>query len=139
MQGYPLVRDVMDTSFIKLRPQMNVYHAIEILLNKRITGAAVVDDDGSLVGIISERDCLKGNGNAMIIDPYGEILVESNHLGDDVVVGFCTGEKRQLSGGQRYIRARRPELYGKLVEPSPDGQTPVTQPGWELERPKDVS
>ena len=59
MEGYPLVRDVMDTSFIKLRPQMNVYHAIEILLNKRITGAAVVDDDGSLVGIISERDCLK--------------------------------------------------------------------------------
>ena len=85
-----------------------------------------------------DHDTVK-NGNAMILDPYGDILVESNHLGDDVVVGFCTGEKRQLAGGQRYIRARRPELYGKLVEPSPDGQAPVTQPGWELERPKDVS
>ena len=59
MQEYPLVRDCMDTSFVKLHPTMNVYHAIETLLNNRITGAAVVDDGGNLVGILSERDCLK--------------------------------------------------------------------------------
>lgn len=59
MQEYPLVRDCMDTTFVKLSPTMNVYHAIETLLNNRITGAAVVDEDGNLVGILSERDCLK--------------------------------------------------------------------------------
>ncbi len=59
MEEYPLVRDFMDESFIKLKPEMNVYHAIEILLNNRITGAAVVDDEDNLVGILSERDCLK--------------------------------------------------------------------------------
>jgi len=56
-------------------------------------------------------------GNAMIIDPFGEVLVESHALGDDVVVALLTPDKIELSGGRRYIRARRPELYGKLVEP----------------------
>lgn len=58
-------------------------------------------------------------GNAMIVDPFGEILVESHALGDDVVVGLLTRDKIELSGGRRYIRARRPELYGKLTEPVP--------------------
>jgi predicted amidohydrolase len=58
-------------------------------------------------------------GNAMIVDPYGDVLVESHALGDDVVVGLLTPDKIELSGGRRYIRARRPELYAKLVEPTP--------------------
>ncbi len=74
-------------------------------------------------------------GLSMILDPFGEILVESNALGDDVVVGLCTEEKIALSSGQRYLRARRPDLYGKLVEPLPEGQAPVTSPGWTLETP----
>jgi len=57
-------------------------------------------------------------GGAMIVDPLGEMLVESHVLGDDVVVGLCTPEKIEQSGGRRYIRARRPELYGKMVEPT---------------------
>ena len=84
------------------------------------------------VGI--DHDTIK-NGNAMILDPFGEILVESNTLGDDVVVGLCTPEKIELSSGQRYIRARRPDLYEKLAEPLPPGQKPVTSPGWELQKP----
>jgi predicted amidohydrolase len=59
-------------------------------------------------------------GNAMILDPFGEVLVESCELGDDVVVGLLTPDKLELAGGRRYIRARRPELYGMLSEPTPD-------------------
>ena len=70
------------------------------------------------------------NGNAMIIDPFGEILTESSALGDDIVVGLCTDEKISVSSGHRYLRARRPELYGKLVE-LPD-LPPETAPGWNL-------
>lgn len=55
----PIVRDIMDRSFVRLKPDMDVYKAIEILLNRGITGAAVVDADDQLVGILSERDCLK--------------------------------------------------------------------------------
>jgi len=70
------------------------------------------------------------NGNSMILDPFGEVLSECHELGDDVTVALCTGDKITHAGGRRYINARRPELYGKLVEP---GKTPpVTAPGWEL-------
>jgi len=68
------------------------------------------------------------NGGAMILDPYGEIIAESNVLGDDVVVALCTPEKIEDSPGRRYIRARRPDLYGKLVKPRKD--RPVTDSGW---------
>ncbi len=78
-----------------------------------------------------DHDTIK-TGGAMIIDPFGEIIAESRALDDDVVVGLCTPEKMELSGGRRYLRARRPELYGKLVEPLPPGQQPEVNPGWRL-------
>jgi hypothetical protein len=78
-----------------------------------------------------DHDTIK-TGGAMILDPFGEILAESQALGDDVVVGLCTPEKIELSSGRRYLRARRPDLYAKLAEPLPPGQQPVTVPGWRL-------
>jgi predicted amidohydrolase len=69
-------------------------------------------------------------GLAMIIDPFGEILVESDELGDDVVVATLTKDKLAQASGRRYIRARRPELYGKLTEPKPPGESPTTVPAW---------
>ena len=70
-------------------------------------------------------------GLAMILDPDGEVLVESHTLGDDVVVGLLTAAGYERASGRRYLRARRPELYGKLVEPHPPGAESVTLPGWE--------
>ena len=75
-------------------------------------------------------------GLAMILDPFGEVVVESRVLGDDVVVALLTAEKLAQSSGRRYLRARRPELYGKLVEPPPPGLDPVTQPGWKVAQAK---
>lgn len=69
-------------------------------------------------------------GNAMLLDPFGEVLAECRTLGDDMVVGLCTAEKLAASSGRRYLRARRPELYCKLVEPP--AKPPVTEPGWIL-------
>ena len=68
-------------------------------------------------------------GLAMILDPFGEVLVESRALEDDVVVGLLTSQKLDMSSGRRYLKARRPELYEKLVEP----QESVTLPGWKME------
>ncbi|REJ95446.1 MAG: nitrilase [Planctomycetota bacterium] len=70
------------------------------------------------------------NGNAMVLDPFGEVIAECHRLGDDACVGLCTRDKIDVSSGRRYLRARRPELYGKLVEPPPE--PPVTTPGWNL-------
>jgi hypothetical protein len=68
----------------------------------------------------------------MVLDPFGEIVTESDALGDDVVVATLTEEKLRLSSGHRYIAARRPELYRKLVDPPADGERPRTVPAWRL-------
>ncbi len=78
-----------------------------------------------------DHDTVKPGG-AMVLDPYGEVLAESHVLGDDVVTALCTPEKIARSGGRRYIKARRPELYAKLSEPLPEGQQPVVEPGWRM-------
>lgn len=78
-----------------------------------------------------DHDTIK-TGNAMIIDPFGELIAESRALGDDVVSAVCTPEKIALSGGRRYLRARRPDLYARLAAPLPEGQKPVVTPGWRL-------
>ncbi len=69
------------------------------------------------------------NGNAMILDPFGEVVTECCELGDDICVATCTNEKLQQASGRRYLTARRPELYDKLVEPS--SEPSVTAPGWK--------
>jgi predicted amidohydrolase len=55
-------------------------------------------------------------GNAMILDPYGEIIAESRALGDDMVVADLDASLLPQSSGQRWMRARRPELYASLTE-----------------------
>ena len=84
-----------------------------------------------------DHDTVK-TGNAMVVDPYGEVIAESSALGDDVVTALCVPEKIDRSSGRRYIRARRPELYAKLSEPLAPGERSVTEPGWRLEKPPDA-
>jgi len=55
-------------------------------------------------------------GNAMILDPYGRILVETWKAGDDMVVADLDSRLRERCTGVRWIRARRPELYVPLTQ-----------------------
>ena len=57
-------------------------------------------------------------GNAMILDPYGEIIAESRALGDAMVVADLEAAQLPTSSGRRWLRARRPELYGALAQPT---------------------
>jgi hypothetical protein len=61
-----------------------------------------------------DDDQLK-NGCSMIIDPFGDILDECRKLGNDMVTVSLTREKLQQSGGHRYKKARRPELYASII------------------------
>ena len=59
-------------------------------------------------------------GNAMIIDPYGEILTETWKAGDDMVTADLDASVLPMSTGQRWLQARRPELYASLTHPRGD-------------------
>jgi len=59
MVKLPVVRDYMDTNVPTLRPEVNIMDAIGFLLEKRVTGAPVVDKSGLLIGMLTEKDCLR--------------------------------------------------------------------------------
>ncbi len=61
-----------------------------------------------------DDDQLK-NGCSMIIDPFGDIIAECRSFDDSFVTASITPEKLVQAGGYRYIKARRPELYGDII------------------------
>ncbi|MBN2413954.1 nitrilase family protein [candidate division KSB1 bacterium] len=77
-----------------------------------------------------DDDQLK-NGCSMILDPFGEVLVECRSMEDEVVTALCTDEKLTLAGGFRYKNARRPELYGKILARK---NKSITRPVWLTEK-----
>ncbi|MBX9850645.1 MAG: nitrilase family protein [Cytophagaceae bacterium] len=64
-----------------------------------------------------DDDQLK-NGNSLVLDPFGEIIAECRTFENDFVIATCTAEKLQQAGGYRYKQARRPELYGHILNQS---------------------
>lgn len=57
-------------------------------------------------------------GNAMIIDPYGRILAETWKAGDEMVITDLDTGLLERSSGRRWMRGRRPELYGEITRAS---------------------
>jgi CBS domain-containing protein len=51
-------KDVMTQDVVTTRRETGVYEAVRILLKHHIAGLPVVDDDGTLVGILTEKDVL---------------------------------------------------------------------------------
>ena len=49
----------MNRELVTLSPDDDVYAAMQIFLRRRFSGAPVVDADGRLLGILSEKDCLR--------------------------------------------------------------------------------
>jgi len=54
-------------------------------------------------------------GNAMILDPYGRIVNESCRAGKAMVVANLDTELLERSSGRRWMKGRRPELYGEIA------------------------
>lgn len=55
-----LVREVMTAPAVTLRADDTVRYAAQLLLQHRISSAPVVDDEGLLVGVVSEADLVRG-------------------------------------------------------------------------------
>ena len=53
------VRDCMATELITLNPSTEILRAVHALIDNDIAGAPVVDDNGDLVGMLTERDCIQ--------------------------------------------------------------------------------
>ena len=54
----PTAADIMDRSELTFTRDLDIGTAMRKMLRARLTGAAVVDDDGRLCGMLTEKDCL---------------------------------------------------------------------------------
>ena len=53
------VSDIMQTRLILFRPEQIIHQVMQTFIKHRISGGPVVDERGTLIGIISEADCMK--------------------------------------------------------------------------------
>ena len=49
----------MAKTLVTFKPDTNVLDAVHTLVEHRIAGAPVVDDQGNIIGMLSEFDCIK--------------------------------------------------------------------------------
>lgn len=75
MRSLPTVREYMDRYVETISPESDIMEAVDFLLEKRVTGALVADEDGKLVGMLSEYDCLRllTHGDARAEAPSGKV------------------------------------------------------------------
>jgi len=64
-------------------------------------------------------------GNAMLIDCYGRIINETWRARDELVVGELDLSLLDRSTGRRWMRGRRPELYGPLLQRTGEELSPI--------------
>jgi len=79
------LRDYMLTNPVKVKPDDDVADAMRVIIDNKISGVCVVDDDGNLVGILSEMDCLR----AVLGATYNETAagkVRTHMSADNLVV-----------------------------------------------------
>lgn len=59
-----IVGHVMRTEFPRLSPSMPIREAVAVFARQHIAATAVMEEDGSLAGILTEKDCFRPMLNA---------------------------------------------------------------------------
>jgi CBS domain-containing protein len=52
------IRDFMATNLHTVAPETEIMSAVKMLVDLDISGLLVIDDGGTLVGVLTERDCI---------------------------------------------------------------------------------
>ena len=53
------VSDIMKRQLVIFAPEQSIHEVMRAFIKHRISGGPVVDESGTLVGVISEADCMK--------------------------------------------------------------------------------
>lgn len=76
-----LAKDIMTTNVIKVHPGDTVDEVIRLLVDNRISGVPVVDDDDAVVGVVTEADLLV-RSQKLHVPSYIQILGGIIYLDD---------------------------------------------------------
>lgn len=137
MIARPRISDHMATELVTLSPDQEIVGAMVVLLDRRISGAPVVDANGALVGVLSKKDCLKAALNASYYQGWGGTVasymstnIHSLDAGTDIVEAaeaFIASPYRRfpvLSDGRLVGQISRADILRALVSQWSD-QPPV--------------
>lgn len=113
-----LVRDYMAGRLVTFKPDMDVLDALYELVQNRIAGAPVVDDQGELVGMLSELDCLKIALNAGYYGdsggPVSEYMTTDVETIDAEMSIVDLAQKFLSDGYRRFPVLRNNRLVGQI-------------------------
>jgi len=70
------VSSCMSANLVTLQPDMDVMEAVQILTERGIPGAPVVDDVGNFVGLLAEKDCVEAVLKASYYEEWGGSVSE---------------------------------------------------------------
>jgi CBS domain-containing protein len=97
-----LVKDYMTRHLVTLQPDDKVLHAIHTLAEHKVAGAPVLDKDGKLVGILTEKDCLKVVVYATYYSEYGGLVAD--FMSTEVEV--MDAEDSIVAAAERFLNKR---------------------------------
>ncbi|MGD2167997.1 MAG: CBS domain-containing protein [Gammaproteobacteria bacterium] len=66
----------MSTSVVTVPPGMGIMQLVHLLAERNVGGAVVADENGLLMGIVSERDCISVAVHAGYFDEFGGTVSE---------------------------------------------------------------
>jgi CBS domain-containing protein len=79
------LRDYMLDKPVKVQAQDNIFDAMQVIIDNKISGVCVVDEKQALVGILSELDCLRA-ALGTLYNGGGSALVKDYMASDNLVV-----------------------------------------------------
>lgn len=95
---YKPISQYMVREVITFQQNTPISEAIGVMLQKKISGAPVVDEDSCLVGMLSEKDCLR-----VILDE----AYYNNHLNDLTVGDYMTANVYTLKADTDILTAAK--------------------------------
>ncbi len=95
-----LVKDYMARHLVILQPDNEVLHAVHTLVDHNISGAPVVDKDGKLVGMLTEKDCMQVILDATYYSEYGGLV--SEYMSCDVET--MNAEDSIVEAAERFLK-----------------------------------
>ena len=114
------VSDIMSSQLVLFTPEQSIHDVMQAFVKHRISGGAVVDNKGILIGVISEADCMKEISdsryfNMPILDKsVGHFMTEKVDIIESNMSVFDAAAKFSKSSRRRYPVLQNGRLVGQV-------------------------